>query len=79
MKDSHESSWIGPGPRGLPSAVLHLASWPGATNITVIAEVRDAVTAIADLVDQTRTLMDALSDGRAYPKKNGSTDAFVGG
>ena len=38
--------------------------------MTVIAEVRDAISLIADLVDQTRTILDALTDGRAYLAKN---------
>jgi len=38
--------------------------------MTAIAEVRDAVAAIAQLVDQTRTVLDALADGRAFLQKN---------
>jgi hypothetical protein len=38
--------------------------------MTVIAEIRDAVAMIADVVDQTRTLLAALNDGREYLQKN---------
>jgi hypothetical protein len=35
----------------------------------IISEVRDAVELLSDLVDQTRTILEALEDGRAYMQK----------
>ena len=38
--------------------------------MAVVGEVREAVKGIAELVDGTRTIMDALKDGNAYLRRN---------
>ncbi len=38
--------------------------------MTVIGEIRDAVGVLANVVDETRTILDALRDGRAYLQRH---------
>lgn len=38
--------------------------------MTIVAEVRDAIRTLSELVEQTRTILAAIKDGQAYLRKN---------